>query len=144
MLPSFGSFIVGSMLAPALVKRARPAYVMATGLAIAAVGLLYLTQVSAEAGLDVLVGASVVYSLGIAPIFTLTNDLILGAAPPERAGAASAISGDGRRTRRRALDRRPRHARHSRVPDADRRRHPGCCSGRFGRDGARHARRRWP
>jgi DHA2 family multidrug resistance protein-like MFS transporter len=94
-LPSFGSFIVGSMLAPAFVKRVRPAYVMAIGLAVAAVGLLGLTQVSADAGLGILIGSSIVYSLGIAPVFTLTNDLILGAAPPERAGAASAISETG-------------------------------------------------
>jgi len=94
-LPSFGSFIVGSMLAPMFVKRARPAYVMAIGLAIAAAGLLALTQVSADAGLAVLIGSSVVYSLGIAPVFTLTNDLIIGSAPPERAGAASAISETG-------------------------------------------------
>jgi MFS transporter, DHA2 family, multidrug resistance protein len=94
-LPSFGSFVLGSMLAPMFVKRVRPAYVMAAGLAVAAVGLLGLTQVSADAGLGVLIGSSVVYSLGIAPIFTLTNDLIIGAAPPERAGAASAISETG-------------------------------------------------
>jgi MFS transporter, DHA2 family, multidrug resistance protein len=37
----------------------------------------------------------VIFSLGTAPIFTVTNDLILGAAPPERAGAASAISETG-------------------------------------------------
>jgi DHA2 family multidrug resistance protein-like MFS transporter len=36
-----------------------------------------------------------VYSLGLAPLFTLTNDLILGTAPPARAGAASAISETG-------------------------------------------------
>ncbi len=94
-LPSFGSFIVGSMLAPMFVRRIRPAYVMAAGLAVAAVGMLFLTQVSVEDGLGVLVGASVVYSLGIAPIFTLANDLIIGTAPPERAGAASAISETG-------------------------------------------------
>jgi DHA2 family multidrug resistance protein-like MFS transporter len=34
----------------------------------------------------------VVQSLGMAPLFTLTNDLILRAAPPERAGAAAGIS----------------------------------------------------
>ncbi len=94
-LPSFASFILGSMLAPAVVRRVRPAYVMAVGLAIAAIGLMLLTQVEAEAGLAVLVSASVVYSLGLAPLFTLTNDLIIGAAPPERAGAASAISETG-------------------------------------------------
>jgi DHA2 family multidrug resistance protein-like MFS transporter len=31
-------------------------------------------------------------SLGAAPVFTLTNDVIIGSAPPERAGAASGIS----------------------------------------------------
>ena len=36
--------------------------------------------------------ASVIFSLGLAPVFTLATDLIVGARPPERAGAASAIS----------------------------------------------------
>jgi MFS transporter, DHA2 family, multidrug resistance protein len=94
-LPSFAGFVVGSMLAPAFVKRVRPAYVMTAGLALAAVGLLGLTQVTVDSGLGVLIGTSIVYSLGIAPVFTLTNDLILGAAPPEKAGAASGISETG-------------------------------------------------
>jgi DHA2 family multidrug resistance protein-like MFS transporter len=34
----------------------------------------------------------VIFSLGLAPVFTLTNDIVIGTAPPERAGAASAIS----------------------------------------------------
>lgn len=94
-LPSFGAFVVGSLLAPAVVKRVRPAYVMTAGLGLAAVGLLGLTQLTVESGVGVLIGTSFVYSLGIAPVFTLTNDLIIGAAPPERAGAASAISETG-------------------------------------------------
>jgi DHA2 family multidrug resistance protein-like MFS transporter len=94
-LPSFGSFIVGSMLAPAIVKRVRPAYVMAAGLAIGSLGFGLLTQVGSDGGLAVLVTASVIFSLGLAPLFTLTNDLIIGSAPPERAGAASAISETG-------------------------------------------------
>ena len=94
-LPSFGSFIVGSMLAPAIVRRVPHAYVMAAGLGVAAAGFAVLTQVDAESGLAVLVTASVIFSLGLAPLFTLANDLIIGAAPPERAGAASAISETG-------------------------------------------------
>ena len=39
--------------------------------------------------------AFVVYSLGLAPVFTLATDIIVGSAPPERAGAASAISETG-------------------------------------------------
>ncbi len=34
----------------------------------------------------------VILSLGLAPLFTLAADLAIGAAPPERAGAASGIS----------------------------------------------------
>jgi MFS transporter, DHA2 family, multidrug resistance protein len=83
------------MLAPALVKRVRAAYVMAGGLAIGSVGFALLTQVGVDSGVAVLVTSAVIFSLGLAPLFTLTNDMIIGAAPPERAGAASAISETG-------------------------------------------------
>ena len=67
------------------------------GLALAAVGLGVLTQVggSPDADLAILVGASLVVSLGLAPVFTATTDLIVASAPPERAGAASGISETG-------------------------------------------------
>jgi DHA2 family multidrug resistance protein-like MFS transporter len=42
-----------------------------------------------------LVAVSIVVSLVMAPMFSLTSELIVGAAPPERAGAASAISETG-------------------------------------------------
>jgi MFS transporter, DHA2 family, multidrug resistance protein len=95
LLPFFGGFIVGSMLAPAIVRRVRPAYVMAAGLVLAACGFGLLAQVNAASGLAPLVAGSLVVSLGLAPVFTLTNDLIVGNVPPERAGAASAISETG-------------------------------------------------
>jgi DHA2 family multidrug resistance protein-like MFS transporter len=91
-VPSFGAFILGSMLTPAIVRRVRPAYVMGGGLALAATGYALLTQVEGESALAILVTASVVFSLGEAPVFTLATDLIIGTAPPERAGAAAAIS----------------------------------------------------
>jgi DHA2 family multidrug resistance protein-like MFS transporter len=75
----------------------RPALVIGAGLAMAAVGLAVLTQVgrSPDADLAILAGASLVISLGLAPVFTATTDLIVGSAPPERAGAASGISETG-------------------------------------------------
>ena len=94
-LPSSGGFIAGSMLAPVLVRRVHPAFVIAAGLALAAVGLGALTQVDRASGLAVIVIGSVVLALGIAPAVTLGTDLIVGTAPPERAGAASAISETG-------------------------------------------------
>ncbi|MBA3563115.1 MAG: MFS transporter [Gammaproteobacteria bacterium] len=91
-MPFSGGFIIGSMLTPIIVRRLGPAYVMAAGLMLAAVGFGILTQVGGAYGLAVLVTATVVFSLGLAPVFTLATDLIVGNAPPERAGAASAIS----------------------------------------------------
>jgi DHA2 family multidrug resistance protein-like MFS transporter len=96
-LPSAGGFIVGSNLAPWILRRFRPAVVIGVGLALAAIGLGVLTQVGAspDADLAILAGASLVISLGMAPVFTATTDLIVGSAPPERAGAASGISETG-------------------------------------------------
>jgi MFS transporter, DHA2 family, multidrug resistance protein len=91
LLPSSLGFIVGSMLAPALGRRVRPALVMGIGLAIAAGGFALLAQVE-RLGLPGLVAAALIYSLGLAPVFTLGTDLIVGSAPPERAGAAAAMS----------------------------------------------------
>ena len=68
---------------------------MGGGLAIAAVGLGILTQVSGSDGLPVVVVGSVVISLGLGPVLSLTTELIVGSAPPERAGAASGISETG-------------------------------------------------
>ncbi|MGH2729692.1 MAG: MFS transporter, partial [Actinomycetota bacterium] len=50
------------------------------------------TQVDSASSFAVIVTGSVIFSLGTAPLFTLTNDLIIGSAPPERAGAAAGIS----------------------------------------------------
>ncbi|MGA9159789.1 MAG: MFS transporter [Actinomycetota bacterium] len=97
MLPSSLGFIVGSMLTPLLVRRARPVSVMASGLALAAVGFGLFTQldVGRTSGLVVLVIGSVVFSLGLAPVDTLATELTVGAAPPERAGPAAAIAESG-------------------------------------------------
>jgi len=96
-LPSAGGFIVGSNLAPRILRRVRPAWVIGTGLAMAAIGLGVLTQVggSPDADLAILAIASLLVSLGLAPVFTATTDLIVSSAPPERAGAASGISETG-------------------------------------------------
>jgi MFS transporter, DHA2 family, multidrug resistance protein len=91
MLPSSAGFIVGSMLTPVLARRIRPAFVMAAGLALA-VGLGLFTRLGSAAGLGVLVTGSAVFSLALAPVDTFATDLAVGAAPPERAGAASALS----------------------------------------------------
>ncbi|MGH7317834.1 MAG: MFS transporter, partial [Candidatus Rokuibacteriota bacterium] len=91
-LPWALGFVVGSNLTPVIARRVRPAFVMAVGLALAAVGFGIFTQVDSASSFAVIVTGSVIFSLGTAPLFTLTNDLIIGSAPPERAGAAAGIS----------------------------------------------------
>ncbi|HET6751654.1 MAG TPA: MFS transporter [Actinomycetes bacterium] len=91
-LPSAVGFIIGSQLGPRVLGKVRPARVVGGGLALAAAGLAVLTQVGASGGLPALVAGSVIISLGLAPVFGLTTELIVGAAPPEQAGAASGIS----------------------------------------------------
>jgi DHA2 family multidrug resistance protein-like MFS transporter len=92
-VPSALGFIAGSMLTPAIVGRFRPAHVIAGGMAFSSAGFFLLTLVdNVASALPVLVAGSVVFSLGMSPVVALTTDIVLGAAPPERAGAASALS----------------------------------------------------
>jgi MFS transporter, DHA2 family, multidrug resistance protein len=94
MLPSSAGVIAGSMLTPVLARRARPAYVLASGLALAAAGFGLLTQLGTNraAGLALLVTGSVVFSVALAPVDTLATDLAVTAAPPQQAGAVTAIT----------------------------------------------------
>ena len=94
-LPSAIAFVAGSQATPRIVGRVQPAHVIGFGLAAASVGLLMLVQVGTVGGLPMLIAASVVISLGMAPVFGLTTELSVGSAPPERAGAASGISETG-------------------------------------------------
>ena len=93
-IPEAIGFVVGSNVAPRIVRRVRPAYVMGAGLLIAGAGLavLSLVTVATPNALLIVVVASIVISLGLAPIFGLTTELIVGSAPPERAGAATGMS----------------------------------------------------
>jgi MFS transporter, DHA2 family, multidrug resistance protein len=51
-----------------------------------------LAQADGTSGLAVLVTGSVVLAVGVAAPVTLATDLIVGTAPPERAGSASGLS----------------------------------------------------
>ncbi len=94
-VPAAAGFIVGAMATPAVVRRAAPGPTVAAGLALAAAGYLVIAQVDGSAGLALLVCGSVVSSVGLAAVFTLATDLMVGSARPERAGAASAVAETG-------------------------------------------------
>ena len=93
-LPSAAGFIVGSTISPRIIHRFRPSVIMGVGMAIAAAGTAMLLglSVDGDGSLLLIAAASVVISLGLAPVITLATELIVGSAPPEQAGAATGIS----------------------------------------------------
>jgi MFS transporter, DHA2 family, multidrug resistance protein len=94
-VPALVGSIAGSMLAPAVASRWQPGSVLAGSMVVAASGLALLVLVSDGSALAVLVAGSLVLGLGAGAIGTIATDVIVGTAPPERAGAASGISETG-------------------------------------------------
>lgn len=90
--PTGIAFGAGSVLTPLVVRRIRPVLVMAGGFVMAAVGLGLMALLDGPHGFLALMTGMVLFCLGLSPIGTLTTDFVVGHAPPERAGAAAAIS----------------------------------------------------
>ena len=93
-LPWALGFVIGSLATPPLARRVRPSLLMSWGLALSAGGYFLLTRLDPGGSHQFLLFAfaTTVLTLCASPVFTLTNDVIIGSAPPERAGAASGIS----------------------------------------------------
>lgn len=94
-LPSAVGFIVGANVSPRFIHKIRPAAVIAPSLVVAAGGLWLFTFAGVDSGLLLAVTGSVILALALSPVFNLTTELIVGSAPPEKAGAASGISETG-------------------------------------------------
>jgi MFS transporter, DHA2 family, multidrug resistance protein len=88
-VPSAVAFTIASMVTPRIAGRMGRVTLMMTGMILAAAGFVMLALASSLIGV---VLASIVFSVGFTPVVTLTTDLIVAAAPPERAGSASSLS----------------------------------------------------
>lgn len=91
-LPVVAVMPVGALLAVALLRRIRPAYVMGGGLVLVSVGFAVMTQIRVDSPLAVLLLGFAVMVLGISAVLALASDMVVSAAPPARAGSASALS----------------------------------------------------
>ncbi len=93
-LPSAIGFTIGSIAAPKVIHRFRPAVIMGVGMAVASAGavLLLWIGVGGFGNVFLITTASIVMSLALAPVITLATELIVGSAPPEQAGAATGMS----------------------------------------------------
>jgi DHA2 family multidrug resistance protein-like MFS transporter len=95
LLPATGGLVIGSMLAPLPIRRVGSAPLLVLGLVAAGAGVALLTQIDARHGLPVLVAGSLVMGIGSGVVGTVATDVVVGAAPAERSGAAAAISETG-------------------------------------------------
>ncbi|PRX46162.1 DHA2 family multidrug resistance protein-like MFS transporter [Prauserella shujinwangii] len=92
LVPPALALAAGSLAAPLLARRFGPAVVIAAGMAVSAGGFALLTQVEPAGGPGLLTAGLVIAFLGAAPVGALGIDLIVGSAPPDKAGSASSVS----------------------------------------------------
>ncbi|RRR98460.1 MFS transporter [Glycomyces terrestris] len=92
LLPGVAASVAGSLLAPLLARRARPAVLIGAGIVMAVAGLLLFAVVEPEGGLWPLVAGTVLMFLGLTPIAVLGTGLVVDSAPKKRASSASSLS----------------------------------------------------
>ncbi|TLM81647.1 MFS transporter [Pseudarthrobacter sp. NamE5] len=95
MIPALLATVAAGLVVVPLVRRVRPGFVVAAGLGMSAAGYSLVTFGSHVDGSSLLLAALLVLALGVGTAETISNDLILGSAPPEKSGAAAAISETG-------------------------------------------------
>ncbi|MFQ4148223.1 MFS transporter [Arthrobacter sp. LAPM80] len=91
LVPGLAITIVSGLLAASLAGRFKPAYLVAGGLLLNATGFL-IVWLNTDGSVIGIIAAFAVLGAGVGMAETISNDLILAAAPPAKAGAASAIS----------------------------------------------------
>ncbi|WP_121394668.1 MFS transporter [Actinokineospora cianjurensis] len=91
-LPIMVGITIGAMGGPALVGRLALRTVLAAGWVVAAVGMVLVSRVSGAPDLVLAVAGTAVVGLGLGPTISMGTGVIVGAAPPQRAGSASALA----------------------------------------------------
>jgi DHA2 family multidrug resistance protein-like MFS transporter len=95
MVPALIATVIAGLLVVPLVRKVRPGFVVAGGLLLSAAGYSLVAFGNHDNGPALLLAALLVLCLGVGSAETISNDLILGAAPAEKSGAAAAISETG-------------------------------------------------
>lgn len=91
LLPTL-SIVVSSMITPALAAKIRPGVLMGLGLLVTACGFALLAFVPASGGIALLIVAFMLSFFGAGPTGAFGTDLVVGSAPPNRAGSAASLS----------------------------------------------------
>ncbi|MEN3539937.1 MFS transporter [Microbispora sp. ZYX-F-249] len=91
-LPGMAGATAGFMVMPKLATKIRPAYVISAGMAVVAAVLVAFTQISAESGTATLVIGFALVSFCGSALVALGTNLVVGSAPPEKAGSAGSLA----------------------------------------------------
>src|SRR5699024_5621120 len=92
LVPGLVVTVIAGLTVVRVVRHVRPAYVVAGGLSLNAIGYT-VVLISGSAGSDLgLLIAFAILGAGVGAAETISNDLILASVPPAKAGAASAVS----------------------------------------------------
>lgn len=89
---SAGGFVAGSLFAPYSLRWMHASPAMAISLTVTAAGFALLAMSLWQNAFAGLMIACFLFSAGLAPVFALSTDVIVGAAPEEKAGSAAAIA----------------------------------------------------
>uniref|UniRef100_UPI0037449B58 MFS transporter n=1 Tax=Spiractinospora alimapuensis TaxID=2820884 RepID=UPI0037449B58 len=92
LVPGMALTVAFGFVAVPLARRLPMGLLLLVGLSVATLGLVLLGSMTPDTGITLAVFAFVLVGVGVGFSDTITNDAILASAPPEKAGAASAIS----------------------------------------------------
>lgn len=95
MLPLSAATVLGSLAAPRAARLLGTTRLLAGAALVSMTGCLALSRIGTGTEIALVVGLLAVTVVGIVPATVLGTDLVLGSAPPERAGSAAAVSETG-------------------------------------------------
>jgi DHA2 family multidrug resistance protein-like MFS transporter len=92
MIPGMAGATLGFSTLPKLATKVRPAYVIAAGMAGVAICLLAFTTITATSSIAVPIVGFTILSFCGSPMIALGMNLVIGSAPPEKAGSAGSLA----------------------------------------------------
>lgn len=92
LVPGMAAMIVAGLGIVPIASRVDARIIVPVALAFSVAGYIMVALSATDADLGLLIAAFALLGLGIGAAETVSNDLILSSAPPEKAGAASAVS----------------------------------------------------
>ncbi len=92
LVPGLAAMIVAGLIVVPISKRWSPRVIVPAALTLSVVGYVIVAVTAGEGTTAAITAAFVALGIGIGMAETVSNELILSSAPPEKAGAASAVS----------------------------------------------------